>query len=227
MLAFDLWSEMMLRRHWDQHRQQRRSFGLRVIADVQNEPIRMEEAWWHLRVDDGGGPNDDWIEQIGIPAARTWCEQYTGLSIAKRTLEMSADRFDAEIEIPFGPVDSLVSVTYTDPQGVSQVAVPAAYELDPYSSPNVLRPAYGTSWPVARGSANSVLIRYVVGYSVLGDNPMVNPLPGTMRAALLMMLAHLFENREATAITRATDVQEMPLGVKSLLDFHRVRLGMA
>lgn len=223
MLPYDPWP---MSRLWPAHPHDKRAPGMRIIEDVQTEPVLMEEAWWHLRVDDGGGPNDDWIARVGIPSARQWCERYTGLSIGRRTLEMSLQCFPrADIELPRGPVAAIASVMYADASGAMQTIDPALYELDVYRTPNALRAAYGTAWPAARDSANSVLIRYTAGFGLRGDPDM--PLPPTIRSAMLLMLAHLFENREATAVTRATNLQEVPLGVKALLDFDRTRLGIA
>ena len=193
--------------------------SFRTVVDVQTEPVTLEEAWWHLRIDDGGGPNDDWVDMIGIPAARQWCEQYTGLSIAKRTYEVMLDGFGGGIELPRGPVSSVVSVVYLDQQGATQTLDQAKYALDAFAVPAMLRPAFSVSWPVAQSSPGSVRVRYTTGFSLQDDSPQTYPLPPSIRVAILQMVAHLFLNREADALP--------PNYVCSLLDLHRVRLGMA
>lgn len=99
------------------------------------------------------------------------------------------------------------------------------YEINPFVVPNTVVLAYGSTWPTSRDAANAVRIRYVTGYNADDDSPKPYPLPRMARAAILLMLAHLYENREATA---ATALAEIPLGVQSLLDMlPRERLGMA
>jgi hypothetical protein len=53
-----------------------------------------------------------------------------------------------------------------------------------------------------------VKVRYVAG-----------DLPAAVKSALLLTVGHLFENREASA---PIALQELPLGVKSLLDTVKV-----
>lgn len=99
------------------------------------------------------------------------------------------------------------------------------YEIDVFSTPSRLLLAYGATWPTARMSSGSVRIRYVVGYSVPGESPQVYPLPKMARSAILLMLGHLYENREAVG---KSDMAEVPLGVQALLDLlPRERLGIA
>jgi len=67
----------------------------------------------------------------------------------------------------------------------------------------------------AEGLAAAVLA------GVAGDDPMlVNPV---VRAAVLLLTAHLYRNREAVTVETA---RELPLGVTQLLFPHRVGLGV-
>lgn len=99
------------------------------------------------------------------------------------------------------------------------------YEVDAISVPSRGLLTYGSTWPTARSSSGSVRIRYVTGYSAPADSPQVHVLPKTARAAILLMLGHLYENREAVI---AGNLAELPLGVQALLDLlPRERLGVA
>ena len=156
----------------------------------------------------------------------------------------------ASVTLPFGPVQEILSITYDD-QAAYQAAydaefaisgdvaaataagnaalsqtIPAdQYQVDAFSVPSRGLLAYGYSWPTARASTGSVRIRYIAGYSVPGESPQVYMLPKLARSAILLFLAHLYENREAVA---AGNLVEIPLGVQALLDFiPRERLGVA
>lgn len=214
-------------------------YGLRPIDEPDVEPISLILARQHLRVDTFGSPpesaDDDWIETIGIPAAREYCELDLGRALAARTMELATDSFPgyaattppgASFVLPFGPVRAVTSITYADSDNVDQVIDSANYELDPYGNQTRLILAYGATWPSALSRRNSVRVRYVVGYDAPGTaSPVAWPLPKLALAAMLLMLGHLYENREAT-----TDgaMVELPIGVQARLDLlPRERLGVA
>lgn len=214
-------------------------FGVRTVADVvtADEPITLAEARLHLRVDAYGSPpesdDDEWIT-AQIPAAREYCERELGRALAPRTLEVGTNAFPAvavdrtagkAFTLPFGPVTSVTSVIYTDSDGVDQTLDSAGYALDPYATPSRVVLTYGSTWPAARASLNSVRIRYVTGYVDAVESPLRPILPRQARAAILLMLGHLYENREATGTDK---LLELPLGVMSLLELvpGRERLGM-
>lgn len=207
-------------------------YGMRTIGAPAGEPISLADAWAHLKIDTFGSPpasdDDAWLTTTGIPGARDWCEQYIGGSIAPQTIELAAQGFPIGfVPLPFGPVLSMVSVIYTDADGIDQTMTGADYALDPYERRAKLRLAYGATWPTARASTNSVRIRYVAGFSLADDSPQINPLPAGIRAAILLILGHLYENRENTIAEERITIQEVPMGAASLLEKYRLRLSMA
>lgn len=198
-----------------------KQYGVRVIEDVQNEPVSIEQARLHLKItvddSDDTTPYDPWLETIGIPAARAWCEGYSGLSIAEKTLELATDSFPiGGIPLPFGPVVGVSSISYVDLDDVTVVMGECDFEYDPFTQ--TLNPPYGESWPAARPSKNSVRVQYEVGY---GDH---NPMPYNVLAAVLLTLGHLDMNRENTS---PVVMHEIPLGARAMLDQVKVNLGMA
>ncbi len=231
------------------------------IGEVEGEPITLEEARAQCRVDTYGSPpesdDDFWFENIGIPAARSYCENYKGVSYAPRVVELVTNSFPTSIPLPFGPVQSVESIMYDDAtiaQAAYDAAYTAAYDtefgmsadvdaaiaagvaagdiayaanleqtvdtsvytLNAYTIPATLGVAYGQTWPTARTSANSVRIRYVTGFNLPDESPLPYPLPKSAKAAMLLMLGHLFENREG--VTVGGVVSTMPMGVHALLD---------
>ncbi len=268
---------------WRQQQANLLRYGIRAVDEVIDEPITLDEARQHLRVDtytiddpesDASPPDqitvsddDAWIE-AQIPAAREYCEQYIGRALAPRTMELATSAFPTvtvsdppgpAFVLPFGPVASIVSVKYDD-QAAADAAYTAAYDaeflisgdataaaaagtaaavaalvqtmpatdyqIDVYSTPSRLLLAYGASWPTSvRSAAGSVRVRYTTGYSTPGDSPQVFVLPKLARSAMLLMLAHFYENREAVG---NGNLAEVPLGVQALLDLlPRERLGLA
>jgi len=221
-------------------------YGLRIVSGPDAEPISLELARAHLRldVDDDSPPShpdDFWLTEVGIPAAREACESELGRAIAPQVFEISLRGFPNwfpgievcsvdglvypwAISLPMSPVESIVSVKYIDADGNEQTWDPANYILDTWSDVNVIYTTTGVSWPPTGVVPNAVKIRYVAGYSLPDDSPLSYPLPKAIMAAMLLMLGHLYENREAS-----TDVKldEIPRGVSALLERDRLRLSMA
>lgn len=210
-----------------------RKYGVRVVGEVDpdSEPVTMEDARAHLRVDTFGSPpesdDDFWIRNIGLPGAREWAELYSGRSIGLRSMELAMNRFPAGsvMTLPFGPVDSVASIVYDDTDGVEQIMDPADYVLDYYGPLPTIRLAPGASWPTdARDEFDAIRVSYLAGYTPAGASPPGLRIPASIRAAILLMLGHLYENRETAS---AVSVEEIPLGARPLLDLTRIRLGMA
>ncbi len=208
-------------------------YGVRVVSPVVEEPITLEQAWKHLRLDVDGSPpateDDDWLEDIGIPAARDWAEHFLEQQVAQVTLELGTQGFPyGGIPLRFGPVRSVESVIYIDGDGVEVTMVADdEYTLNSFTNPATVVPAYGTSWPSAQASANSVLVQYVSGYDLPGDSPTDHPLPAGIRIGILLMLGHLFINREDTIAGPSMAIQEIPKGAVAFLDQYTSRISMA
>jgi len=213
------------------------AFSVRVITApvFADEPVSLEDAWHHLRIDtyanDDSPPaivsdDDTWLETIGIPAARNWAEGYVGKSLVTQTLELAGTAFPtAYFQLPFGPVQNIESVIYVDEDGAEQTIDPANYVLNTDVWPARCQLAYGVDeWPVARDSFNSVRVRYVTGYTAAGDSPAGFVITPSLRIGILLMLGHLYENRETTS---PNDLSEIPLGARVFLDKDRKRIGFA
>jgi len=205
----------------------------KIITALDTVPIiSLEDCRAHLRVtpDDGSPPShpDDDLILALLGAARDWVEGYTGLALTTRTLELALDSFPdgAEgISMPWPPLLSLTSVAYVDGEGDTQTMdVVTECVLDDYQRPGWVLPAYGSDWPETMDVVNAVTVRYVAGHSLWSDAVQAMPLPKAMRAALLLILGSLYENREDASEVR---LDEIPLGAKSLCDWYKVRMGMA
>lgn len=214
----------------------------KVITPPTAEPISPEEACAHLRVD----VYDTEIAAM-IPAARGWIEKFTGRSMTPRLLEIGLDafpghhrggyrypdrrlgvvytgegRFPQPIRLPGGPVNSLDRVLYTDGAGVAQMIVDA--QFDSYEEPARVLPAAGGTWPSTQIIMGAVRVRYWAGYSLDDDSPLLTPLPAELKHAMLLVLGHLYENREDS-----TDValESIPLGAEALARPYRLDTALA
>lgn len=198
---------------------------LKVISESTTEPILLEEAALNLRAQDDGNSPPTYYEAARITklikAARQACEQELQLSLVEKTIEVAASALSSAIEMPLGPVLSIVSVTYTDPDGADVVLSADQYRFNAYARTPVLLPAYGVSWPSVRGDVGSVRVRYTVGFPSADSPPVEVPEP--IRQAMHLLIAHYFTHREAVDNNY---LAELPLGARYLLAPYRRGMGV-
>lgn len=187
-----------------------------------DEPISIEDCRSHLEAqyyyESDVDPQDDHMILSWMIAAREYCEAFTGLIIARRTVEVALDDFPTgAIELPFAPLVS-VSYVYAGPDSDSEV-LSTEYVVDDYSVPPRIVPV--DDWPTVTASTNLIKIRCVAGY---GNDSDSLPLPFQLRAAILLVLGHLYKNREDST---EKAMQTLPNGAEALMRPLRLRLGMA
>lgn len=191
--------------------------SLRITTGPSLDPVSLQEAKDHLRVD---STDEDGLIVGYILAARDYVEREIGRSLINRTLQLKIDsdwpvdcNGNDRIELPKPPAVSVSSITYIDTAGNAQTLASDQYQFTQGDLYGYVRPAYGVSWPAVRDQADAITVTYVAGY---GSNP--GDVPHSIRQAILLMVAHFYENREA--VTTAT-MNEAPLAVNALLANHR------
>ena len=179
-----------------------------VTAQPTVEPITLDEAKLHLRIDDD---IEDSILLDYMRAARTHAERFTGLAFTEQTIRAviakdeepkitwSKVSSDYTVELPLSPVLEILSVA--DKDG------PVEYEADLISIPATLTPSK---------DVEQLVVTYKT--STVSMSPDV-------KIAILLILHQLYENRgdipgfvDSTALVRAEE---------AYLRQSRVRLGMA
>ena len=185
----------------------------RVLAPAA-PAVTLAAAKAHLRVEHA--EDDGMIEGL-IEAAVATIEGPAGIGIALMTqtwrLSLDGGFMAVPIELPLGPVQAVAAITYVDGDGQEQTLDPALYDLDADSRPARIDRTFGATWPAARRQLSAVKITFTAGY---GDTP--TAVPADLRAALLLMVGHLYQNREAVS----RPMQEMPLGFTAIVERHRV-----
>ena len=153
------------------------------------EPITLDEAKAHLRMDLTFTYDDDYITNL-IVAAREWAENHTGRSLIPKTLDHLIDCFGiGGIPLPYGPVVSITSVKYIDFLGVEQTLDAGEYVLFNHHEQAFLTLAYSHMWPTTRNEPNAVRIKYVTGYATAAD------VPQSIKQAMFLALTDMYENR--------------------------------
>lgn len=194
--------------------------NLRLVTPATVEPVTLAQANFHLRLttdanDVTAQPEDTLVGSL-ITAARQAAENYLNRAIAEATYEYRGASFD--IVIPMAPIQSITSLKYVDTAGVLQTVTAPAYEFAGTPDGPLIRVGYGLEWPTAvRDQDDSVRLQFVAGYGA------AIPLPKPIYQAILLMVGHLFENREDST---ALQLRELPLGVKFLLSPYRIGMGV-
>ena len=173
-----------------------------------------------------------------IKAAREAIENETQLSLITQTWEYTRDYFESPawrygaqvyptrpsvIELPRPPLQSVTWIQYLDGDGTTSYLYDSLGSpqnttdvvVDTYSTPGRLLPINGGYWPAVLDQANAVTIRYVAGY---GDNS--EDVPAPLKQAILLLVGHLNENREA--VTATGQITEIPMGVQWMINPYRV-----
>ena len=187
------------------------------------EPIDLEEAKLHLRIDIGETEEDDLINAL-IRASRERCELVTGRKFVSQTWYSYYDGFPyGHLEFPYAPLRSIATtgVYYTNSSGGSTTVSSSAWSADIVSEPGRLILDYGQNWPsVTLAYANPVRIEFTCGYSTGSTG-----VPDSIKQAMKLMIGHWHENREESVITLGLSIMEIPLASKALLAPYKMFYG--
>lgn len=160
----------------------------------------------HLRLEVGVEHEDDALIDAYVAAAVAHIDGprgSLGRAIWPQTLELRQNVFGGSIRLPYGPIQSVTSVKYVDPDGAEQTISADDYLL---TNDGVVTLAYGESWPSLRGDAEGVRVRYVAGFATL---------PDAILPAVLMTVANWYKNREAVVVGQGA--ADLPFAAKALL----------
>lgn len=189
--------------------------ALRLIDGPDAEPLSLAQVRLHLRIDASGAPAshpDDELLTRYIAAARRHLDGrdgWLGRVFITQTWDLLLDRFPAaEIRVPLPPLQSVSSVQYMDTAGDTQTLSTDDYTVDAVSEPGWIVP--GTAgWPSTYDQINAVAVRFVAGYGTTGAD-----VPETIVQAMLLLIGHWYQNREAVA---RDGLAPLPMAVESLL----------
>ena len=191
------------------------------------EPVSVTEAKAHLRV--SGSSEDTYIGAL-IKVATEHAESYLNRCLVQQTWSMILDEWPTfPLAMPLPPLMSVETINYYDAAGSEYVLDPEVY----YVVPGV-----GRGWVdlVSGKSLPTTTLRRVGGVKITflaGSEPVVTEeegeevtdyvanIPQDIRHAILMLVAHWYENRE-DVMTDVRNVLPTPRAAEALLNMHRV-----
>ena len=170
----------------------------RIVAPAE-APVMLAEAKAQLRVDHD---DEDPLIQHYIDAATAWLDGASGIlgrCLVSQTWQMDLDAITGLILLPF-PDSVIDSAVFTDATGGD-----VDYVISRQDERLLLRSRTGFGRPVT--------ITFIAGYGAPAD------VPATLRQAMLLLIAHWFENR--AAISLGPSASALPLALDAMLAPHR------
>jgi uncharacterized phiE125 gp8 family phage protein len=147
--------------------------------------VAIRDVREHLRVDD---VIEDYLIAGYVAAATEYLDGWTGIlgrALMPQVWTLTLDAFPAgSICIPFGPLTSVVSITYKDGSGVATVMPSGDYEVSAGNVRSEIRAPLG--WPVTGDYLDPVTVEFNAGTGC----------PEPIRIAIMMMVAGLYDGRQ-------------------------------
>lgn len=176
------------------------------------EPITAAEAKAQMRIEHS---DDDTLIDRLVDTAIDFVD-VTG-SLGKAMITQTWGEWFAPnpgtIALGLGPVQSVSAIKYYDADNALQTATLSDFYVLGTKHSTTIRPKAGRQWPATFVRDDAIKVEYVIGY---GDA--ASDVPQTVRHALMMLVAHLYENRELT-IERS--LAQVPFGFEAMIERER------
>lgn len=179
------------------------------------EPVSVADAKAHMRVDSTA---EDALIASLIVTSRLHIEAALGLALLTQAWSYFIDAWprSREIVLPLKPVQAIATVRVWAQDGTSQTLAAETYTLDGEGMPPRLVLSRSAAPPAPGRSASGIEIAFSAGFGDAGID-----VPAPIRQALLLLVAHWFENREPNRIGAADT--EIPHMIATLLAPYRGR----
>lgn len=175
--------------------------GLTLLQAPAVEPVSLDEAKLHLRVDDA--TDDDLIVAL-ITQARERAERVTGRALVTQLWRQTWDTWPATgiLRPRRPPLVSVQAVSYLDADGARQTVDGADYLVTTDTAPGCIQPVWGLAWPACRAEPGSVRVDYTAGYGAAAA------VPASIKGWIKLAIGAWYAQREA--IITGTIVTDLP-----------------
>ena len=175
------------------------------------EPVTTAEAKAHCRVTHS---DEDALFARWITAARLWVEHYTGRALITQTWQMSLPCLYRQMPLPYAaPLGTVTFVKYYDADNALQTWSSTNYITPAFHEPAVIEVLQTADWPSTYLRSDAVQIEYTAGASSVGA------VPTALSQAVLLLVSHWNEHREAAA---KESIDEVEFAVTALCNPYRI-----
>jgi hypothetical protein len=208
--------------------------AIKIVTPPVIEPVTLAEAKAQCRVTDTDTAQDALLSG-SITAARIYCERIDWRAFLTQTIELWLDAWPgtsdwrdwlnwmphlmrhqshpphyAVMQIPRPPLQSVASIKYYDASDVETTLDTSVYYVDTVSAPGRIVLRTDQRWPTTPlRAANGIVVQYTAGWTSAATVPL------TIKQAILLLIGHWYENREASTVGAVSRAIE--LGVTNLL----------
>lgn len=176
----------------------RPDLNLKLYSGPAAEPVTLTNLKLYLRID---GTDHDTTLTALLAAAREYAQDVQNRAYVTQTWDWILDTWpETPLDLPYSPLASVTSITYTDIDGVAGTVSASSYLVDADSTPGRLVLKDGYNWP-------SVTLREIAGVKIrfqCGDATGAN-CPANTKLAIMLFAAHRFENPDRDDIPDAVD----------------------
>ncbi len=165
--------------------------SLELVTPPLSEPVSLEEAKAHLRVD---ADDENGLIARLIAAARGFAESHTGRAFITRELRLWRDCWPNNpqrgLELPWPPLSTVSAVVAYDRSDTATTLSSDAYIVDGAAAPARIVLRATTLLPAPLREANAIAVTYEAGYGFEAKD-----VPAGLRSAMLALIAHWYERR--------------------------------
>lgn len=174
------------------------NFPLRSILSVtSNEPVSLAEAKLHCRIEHDA--EDDLIRAY-ISAVREHVEEITGRALVEKLVQYRFDDFNDVLDYEFRPLPfrNLSSFTYLDVNDVEQTVPTSVYRVITSDRHAYITLRANQVWPSLLSDEDyPVQVTFIASPGTSSGSPSIPTIPAGLKAAMLLMIGDLYENRES------------------------------
>lgn len=193
----------------------RPTFEYELVTAPASEPITLAEAKSACRV---LSTDEDSFIALLVSAAVALLDGplgYLGQAIVdqKWTVRCGPAGVCGALALPFGPVSAVTGLKTHDGTTLNTANL-ADYRILYGKFTTTIEPISGT-WPALADRADALQVTFQAGAADAG--PVVKSVSASVKLALLGLVAHWFNNREAVVVGAGITATEVPLGVEAML----------
>ena len=172
-------------------------------------PVSVTEARSQMRVEHD---EDDLYISGLIDAAVAYVDAggVLGRAMISQSWAQTGQHWAKRVPVTMTPVQALTAVKYYDTDNALQTATLSDFRLIGGANDSYVEPV--SSWPATFNRPDALRIEVTVGYGAATD------VPATIRHAILMLVAHWYENREDSMEAKLNNV---PNGFDALIGVER------
>lgn len=179
-----------------------------LVTAPTSQPLNRTDVKQFSNIDHS---QDDTLIDSLIQAATSYFDGRDGIlgrALITQTWARTLSWFPERIRLPLGPVASITSVKYYDIDDVEQTLGASTYELRRDDVGAYAQLAWEQTWPNYTPRPDGITVTWVAGTTA-------SLMPRAIRQAMLMLVAHWYENRETVVI--GVTAMDIPFAVNALI----------